>query len=182
MKTMADGNSMSFVPHEGAGAFDNYLAMNLPEKPAKELALKLENWSGLHLTTRGEAHITVLTPIEFQKLRRVVSIREINELATQAGIQKSIVDIRCLGRGKLTIADKEESAFFVVVKSPELLAIRGKVAALFLSKGGRASEFNPDTFYPHITIGFTKRDLHFEDGIVKDETACIADLKMVAAK
>ena len=33
-------------------------------------------------------------------------------------------------------------------------------------------------FYPHITLGFTKRDLHFEDGVRKDKSTCVADLNL----
>jgi hypothetical protein len=176
MATIADGKAMAFTPHVGRGDFDNYLAMNLPKMPAADLAAKLDNRFDEHLQTRGEAHITVISPVEFQKLRSLVSIQEINQIAERDKIQESPVEVVCLGRGKLEINHNEERTYYVVVKSVALADIRREIFALFQKKGGRGEDFNPELFFPHITVGFTKRDLHYEDGVIKDESSCEADL------
>lgn len=71
---------------------------------------------------------------------------------------------------------KEIKTYFLVVGSPALLAIRKKISKLFVEKGGQAKDFVADNFFPHVTIGFTQRDLFESDGVVKDATSCILPL------
>jgi len=58
-----------------------------------------------------------------------------------------------------------EETFLVLVDSPKLRKIRGKIWRLFVKKGGEPSAWDPAWFFPHITIGYTKRDLHELDVI-----------------
>jgi 2'-5' RNA ligase len=80
--------------------------------------------------------------------------------------------------GKLNIDGVEEKTFYIVVESPELVAIRQEIQNLFLLKGGNEKDFVAENFYPHITIGYTKRDLHDEDGIIKDAKSCISKISL----
>ncbi len=166
--------STPFITHTDNSKFGSYLVMNLPYTPLKELHARLEKIQKVKLKNRGEAHITVITPVEFSEVLAPVgvTIQEINEIATQLDIQKSSFDIICLGR-----SNKDKLAtYYIVVKSEDLLKLRGQVEQLYLSKGGSLGTFSAKKFYPHITVGFTKRDLHESDGAIKDEQSCIAEL------
>lgn len=168
------GELVKFIPHTGSGKFGSYLSLNLPYPPAKALYDQVQKSEGIKIKTRGEAHITVITPVEFDEILSPagVSISEINAIAEEKAIQSSKFDIVCLGRatkGKL-------ATYYVVVKSQDLLSIRSAVEELYLKKGGKADGFSASNFHPHITIGFTKRDLHESDGAIKDVKSCIGGL------
>lgn len=163
------GNLVPFQAH------DNALAMNIPYPPIAELRQQLEKNLQQNLdffkswNTQGEAHITVITPPEFEGvLSKKLSMNEINELAINEKIQLSDVKVLGLGNGKAIIADKNEETFFVLVSSQKLNTIRQSIHAAFVAKGGAPEGWDYKTFYPHITVGFTKRDLHIQDGVIKD--------------
>jgi len=161
-------------------AHSNYVAINLNFTPVEGLLNQLKEESKLKLQSRGEAHITLITPIEFNKaLAEKLKIGELNELAKEMDIQDSPFEVICLGRGEKVISNEKESNFFVVIKSDKLFEYRKKVEELFIKKGGKEGLFLPDHFYPHITVGFTKRDLHENDGVIKDAKSCYASLNMV---
>lgn len=159
--------------------YDNYLTMNINYDPIKKLMVQLNDHRKIPLKDRGESHITVITPVEYDNvLKGKVSINEINAIAAREKIQKTAFEIVCIGKGSVKLQDKEESTFYIVARSPGLLKIRKEVQQLFIKKGGAKEAFNPDNYYPHITLGFTKRDLHENDGIIKDKKSCIADVKV----
>lgn len=157
------------LSHQGTGQFSTYLSMDIQYSPVKKLWKDTEKLTGLKLKNRGEAHITTITPPEyFHQLKGVVTIDEIEEIARKNSIQSSKFEVVCLGRGK----KDDMSTFYVVVKSKDLLDIRREVENLYLKKAGQPGKFKADRFYPHITVGFNKRDLHESDGIIKDEKTC----------
>jgi hypothetical protein len=47
----------------------------------------------------------------------------------------------------------------------------------FENSGGRPGDFDADKFYSHITVGFTDRDLHEADGVIKNMDSCVAPVK-----
>lgn len=170
-----DTSSMPFVPHLGPGAFDNALALNVPYHALKELRAKIEKQTGLTLeyykgwAQEGEAHVTVITPVEYwEVLRPYISIDEINNIATTHKIQETSLLILGIGRGKSVFKGKEEQTFFIIAASSRLKVLRQAVWKEFVKKGGNPEAFNPNDFYPHITIGYTLRDLHIQDGVYKD--------------
>jgi 2'-5' RNA ligase len=176
-----DGSGMKFIEHSGKGAMDSYLAMNLPFEPMAALFQQFQGQISHKLINRGEAHITVITPVEYsQQLKPFgITIEKINEIAEAMKIQKSSFQIVCLGKGQSNIDNKEEETYFIVVHSEDLLKIRRKVQSLLAnSKNGAKSDFQADKFYSHITLGFTKRDLHEADGVIKNNDSCIADLSL----
>jgi hypothetical protein len=169
--------SAPFLAHEGTGAFDNYLSMNLPFAPAEALWKALEKQVNQPLKNRGEAHITVISPPEFsQVLGKVLTMKDINEIATNMAIQNARFTPLCLGRAQVSLEGKLEQSYFVVVRSEDLVNIRRAIFDRYVAKGGEASLWDPLHFYPHITIGFTKQDLHEEgNGVRKGINACFCE-------
>jgi 2'-5' RNA ligase len=151
-------------------ASKNYISYDLEYKPFEEMRLKLEKDQAVKLKNRGEAHITLVTPPEFEKLSQKLKPEEIHELAEKFLKTKPIYEKVCVGSGSLQIKSQAEKTFYVVIKSKELFKFRKKLAKLAkISK----DQFDPNLFYPHVTLGFTERDLHFEDGVIKNEKSCL---------
>lgn len=157
---------VAFEPHPG------YLAMNILFFPVRGLFDEVQDETDLDLITRGEAHITVLAPKEYAAVSQVLGDSGINGIAERSKIQSSKFEIVCLGRGTV----KENSTFFIVVKSPDLVKIRQTVLDEYAAKGGKGQPFEANHYYPHITVGFTKTDLHEEQGVIKDQRSCIAKI------
>ena len=169
-----------FIYHQAKTPFGSYLALNLEFKPYNDLRLLLEKELGVTLIHRGEAHITVISPIEFdQVLSRKISIDKINTLALKLNLQKSGFRLHCVGRGEAKVNEKFEKTYYVVVESKDLFEIRKKIHSAFIQAGGDPKKFDPMNYYPHVTLGFTLKDLHYEDGIVKDAKSCIYPLKTI---
>jgi hypothetical protein len=169
-----NAQKMPFLPHVGSGAFDNYLSMNIPYHPAKKVFEQLVRMEKMPLKNRGEAHITVITPVEYWQVLKPqgVGIEEINDIASKNMIQQAAFQVSCVGRGSAEVSGKQEHTYYLVVTSEELLKIREQVQLLFQQKGGDPKKFSPANFYPHITLGFSQRDLHESDGVIKDIKSC----------
>lgn len=168
-----------FLAHSGTGAFDNYLAMNLPFAPVETLWKALEKaLGGVALKNRGEAHITVVAPPEFTSvLSKVLTMQEINEIATSLKIQSARFTPLCVGRAQVTLEGKMEQTYYVVVQSEDLVNIRRAVFRKYCEKGGEPSLWDPQHYYPHITVGFTKQDLHEEsNGVRKGVNSYFLDI------
>lgn len=170
-----DAASMPFISHTGPGAFDNVLAQNLPYENFKTLRAELNKHVGGELdfykgwNPRGEAHVTVITPVEYwEALRPYMSMEEINQIARENHIQQHAPEILGMGTGRLDIDGTEEKTYFVIVAAPHLLQVRRAVCKEFVRRGGKAEDFIPEVFYPHVTVAYTKRDLHIQDGVIKD--------------
>jgi hypothetical protein len=154
---------------------DNSLAMNITYAPIKNLRQKLNQALGKDLdyfktwNENGEAHITVVTPDEyFNVLKSKLTMREIEAIAERYEIQSSKINVLGIGSGKVSLDGKDEETFFVIVDSADLRLIRQMIFYEFTRRGGDRSAFDPTWFFPHITIGYTKRDLHEADGIIKN--------------
>lgn len=146
--------------------------MNINFAPVKELFNQINQEVTLNKKkARTEAHITVITPVEFRNVLEPVGldINEINRIALNNNIQKSQFDVICIGK-----AEREsKSTYYLVIKSEDLLKIRREVFKVYIAKGGVPSRWDPELFYPHITIGYTDRDLHLEsDGVYKGINSC----------
>lgn len=167
-----------FISHRGTAPMQNYLAQNVDEQAVARLRVDVENGVQRKLGHRNEAHLTVITPVEFdQVLSKKMKMDEIDAIAEKMKIQSSVFKPVCVGRGSLTLDGAEQSTYYIVVDSEPSFKIRHAVQDLFISRGGKADLFNADHFYPHVTIGYTLRDLHYEEGVVKDERSCIYSLK-----
>ncbi|KHD88909.1 MAG: hypothetical protein OM95_06740 [Bdellovibrio sp. ArHS] len=169
--------SIASVDSNKKKSTSSYLSLELPYTAFEKLRTELEKSQHVSLQHRGEAHITVITPPEYKKIQKKVSMKEINALAEQMDLKKAPYKLLCVGQGKVEDRGHKESTYYVVVESDRLFQIRKAVQLLYTSKGGSAQDFNPEAFYPHVTLGFTKRDLHLEDGVIKDASSCIYSLR-----
>lgn len=178
--TILDGSKESFISHQGPGQFDTYLTLELPFSPAAEFFKQLLLLKRFQLANRGEAHITVISPVEFwKKLETRLTMQEIDKLALDENLQSMKFDVKCLGMGEALVGNKREKAFYLVIESFELMNFRTKIRDLFVSKGGDPALFNPKDWYPHITIGFTLRDLHESDKVYKNEASCHLPINLI---
>jgi hypothetical protein len=168
---------LAFKPHHGSRPFGSYLTMNVNYQPMAQLLTLFSTHYQHPLKSRGEAHITVITPVEYDKvLKKHITISEIDHIALAMNIQSSAFEVVCLGRGKARVSQKVEETFYVVLNSTDLLAIRQKIQDLYVKKGGDAKDFLVQHYYPHITLGFTSKDLHEGDGVIKNTQSCYAKL------
>jgi hypothetical protein len=88
----------------------------------------------------GEAHITVISPPEYEVLAKVnISIEDINTIATAHRIQASKFRVVCLGMVELD----ENIVYQLIVSSSDLVDIRTKLFQLYWSKGGNTALFDP---------------------------------------
>ena len=174
-KSVLNNQDLPFNSHRGDGRFDSTLAMNVQYAPVKSLREELVQALGRELKfftlwqPTGEAHITVITPVEyFDKIKPYLSIERIEAIAQELNIQNSKFDILGLGRGQATLQEKTEETYFIIVRSENLLNIRKQIYAEYLQNGGPEGLWDPNLFYPHITVGYTLRDLHIDDGVIKN--------------
>lgn len=158
----------------------SYLSVNVFYSPLTNVRSQIEQWEKRPLVHRGEGHITVLTPDEYQQLITVLSGELINEVALLNRIQQVPFEVVCVGRGHKQEANKTLYTYFIVINSSELIRIREALQTLYITRGGRESEFIPEIYQPHITIGFTERDLHAHDGVEKNKSSCYSEIQLKA--
>jgi len=173
------GQSESYIRHSGDQRFANYIGVNLKFAPYQKLFNELQNKFG-PLKNRGDAHVTVITPVEYEDvLKSHLSISEIHDLAEKFKLQEASFKAICLARSIADLKDHpQESTYYVVLEAPDLVQFRRRVFEAFVAKGGSSKTFDPEHFYPHITIGFSLRDLHESDGVKKDKSSCVAKLTL----
>ncbi|RUS30262.1 hypothetical protein BC938DRAFT_479639 [Jimgerdemannia flammicorona] len=162
-----------FVPHTAPQPFASWLGQQLDFTYVKPIFDAL-NATDKTLITRGESHITVITPPEFDGALHLanVTIDEINAIALKNHIQAAQFKIVCLGQEHILLDKEEYRVFSVLIDAPDLRKIREDVFRLFASKGGNTGLFDPHAFWPHITVGFNQRDLFIQDNIYKGYNAC----------
>jgi 2'-5' RNA ligase len=165
----------TFHSHIGEGQFDSTLAMSIRYSPIKSLREQIQSALKINLdyfkgwNPNGEAHVTVITPVEFYHvLKNKLSMKEIEAIADKYDIQESMLSLHGIGSAKEMVEGKEEETFFVIVDSANLRNIRQQIFYEFTRRGGDRGAFDPAWFFPHITIGYTKRDLHESDGVKKN--------------
>lgn len=169
-RSALDNSEVAFIPHTIPKPYQSYVSYEIAYPPVKELLEELKKTTG-PLTDRGEAHITVITPPEFDRvLSKVLKIEEINELVLAENIQRATYEPVCIGSG----SKDDRKTYYVVVRSPELLRLREAVHKLYLEKNGKEI-FDPGNYYPHITLGYINGDVHEDDGLKKNDKTCLPD-------
>ena len=148
----------------------SYISLDLEYPEYQQTLNRLDTFLSTKLVNRGEAHITVITPPEFKTLSANANPESLHQ-DWQDWKTKNFSKV-CLGEGVLKEKNKVLKTYYVVVESPELLAFRK-----FLKEKYAAKDFNAETFYPHITLGFTEKDLHFEQGVIKSPKSCPKELQ-----
>lgn len=167
-KEVFNTSSQKFIFHTDNHPYGSYIIQYLPYQPVNDFFNDLEKKLNKPLKNRGEAHITIITPVEYnQVLKPFVSIQEISELAVKMDIQNWKFKILGLGEAQAKLDGVDNQTYFLIVKSKKALEFRNKVFNLYVKNGGHASRFDPFNFYSHITVGFTKRDLYESDGVIK---------------
>lgn len=154
----------------------NYVSLDLAYPYYKLLLDKLEGRLKKPLKNRGEAHITLITPPEYQVLALKMKPERIHELANEFIEKNPPITNVCLGHFQKNIAGAANHTYYVVIHSPELFSFRKQIAA---ASGLSKAEFDPELFYPHVTLGFTERDFHYEDGARKNAESCPDNLKAI---
>lgn len=179
-----NAESVKFIEHTGPGEWDNYLMMNLAFPPVAEVFKQLLVKEKTQLTSRGEAHLTIITPVEYWKVLRLapaeITMNEINDLARKSKIQSLSFKPICVGEASAPVEEKTERTFYIVVESKEVMKLRETIRQLYLSRGGEPKMFNSsEGFYPHITVGFTKKDLYESDKVRKNKETCKFELDLI---
>lgn len=131
----------------------------------------------LNLEDRREAHITIVTPPEFQS--SLTKVFTVNEMLNRysSSIQALPFEVVCVGSRKSS--NGQSHVFYLVVKSHELSNIRFDLAQEAELRGRTQSiplVFKPEAFWPHITIGYIKGDV-FE--FTKGPESCLVDVELV---
>jgi len=159
----SETRGVTFKSSSESGPYGSYITRNL-DYPKYEKVFEQLKKNYPKLKNRGEAHITVLTPVEFYCYFKTAgtTIKQLEDMIGPFIHENGFkVDFSIESLGSHQVDEKE--TFFIIVNSQDLIKLRKKWATL-PNKG-----FKPEVFYPHITIGFTDQDLHSSQGVVKDE-------------
>ncbi len=149
----------------------SYLSLDLAYPYYKRIHDTLESKLKTTLVTHGEAHITLVTPPEFEVLATKIPVATLHQMADKFIKTNPGFAHVCLGLGEKFGAGK---TYYVVVESADFLIFREALARMSqLPK----DLFDPNKFYPHVTLGFTQRDLHLDDGVVKNSDSCPEQLQ-----
>ncbi|KAI8986444.1 hypothetical protein BDB01DRAFT_610368 [Pilobolus umbonatus] len=125
------------------------------------------------LQNRNEAHITVISPPEYDILAASgMTIDEINSIALDMSIQSSVFDIICIGKEDVIVNRERSVVYQFIVHSPNLLAIRRKIFQLYSDYNGNTALFDPESYWPHVTIGYTLTDVFVQHGVYKGSNVC----------
>ena len=117
---LAQALSLATVAHAGepgaAPVNPGQLNLSVPFEPIQKLFEEVKTSFDLPaLRSRGEAHITVLTPPEFQRVfASQFTAQEVMDIMRQEGLEQSHYDTVCLGHVSAEIRGQEQKAFFVL--------------------------------------------------------------------
>ncbi|CAO3700796.1 unnamed protein product [Rhizopus microsporus] len=151
---------------------DSWLGMSIDFKYIKPVFEEL-NSTATPLLNRGESHITIISPPEFAVLASAgVTIEQVNDIARKNKIQSSKFKIVCLGKEDVVINNVRKIVYQIIIKSEDLVKIRREIFKLYVQKKGNTALFDPESFWPHITVGFTSSDVFLEQGVYKGANVC----------
>lgn len=163
------------VPFSSQFSEDGALIRNVHYPSVNALIPQLNALYQLDLEDRGESHITVITPPDFNSsLNKVFNIQEI--LARYSGsIQDHSFQVLCVGSQKSS--NGKNQVFYLVVESTGIRDIRfdlAQEANLRAQNQNIPMVFKPEVFWPHITIGYVNGDVFEYD---KGLDSCLRDVK-----
>lgn len=174
---------------EQAGAIQNkgsHWAVSIPFASISELTEQLKSASDLKLKNRGEAHITILTPDDLKLLQLTPEkTSRILSIAQREPFSHVRFNVSCLGGIQTGNRTTDPKVFYIVVDSEDILNFRRKIREELFDNSACSSpdqDFCPDHYFPHITIGFTKSDIHprVRDKIKKNKETCVAPIQLIA--
>lgn len=135
-----------------------YISLTLNQHYVFNVKKIIESDQDLFLKDRGEAHITIFNPMEWAAIKNYVTSFDLEKF------NQTQFHVLCLGRGVV----KEKSTYFLVVQSRFLMNYREELIKKIEAKNKVHFDFTP--YRPHITVGFTHDDLHYQDGV--DKAVC----------
>jgi len=154
----------------------NWLAVNLDFQHYEKVRKQLETLIGRPLKHRGEAHITLISPPEFESFAKVISMSELEKELGTDRVQNLEFEEICIGKGsKAKGSTQKIETFFIVVESKAIRSLRLQIQDILVKRGHK--QFKAEAFDPHITLGFDERDLHKEEGITKSRASCFFPLQ-----
>jgi len=183
-ESLMHGSKVKFQSHNDPHPYMTYLQQTLDFNAVKHLYTSLQA-SNPHLQNRGDAHITVINPQEYDQVlsKAGVTMHEIERIALRHHIQSAKFTPLCMGRSRVNIRAGPDEVYFIVVKSPALVKIRQEVQKLYVKKGGEISLFQAEAFWPHITVAFTKSDVFlFPDQVFKGLNACVKPVRVLRSR
>ncbi|KAF9096277.1 hypothetical protein BGX23_011667 [Mortierella sp. AD031] len=154
-------STVPFIPHTGNATFTNWVGLNVDFKYIQPVFQKVNSTLSLGngtLISRGESHITVILPPEYDNILK-----------------------KCLGRVQAVTQPGnvfQQSVQLIVKNYKDILAYRQDVFKLFVKKGGNPALFAAENYQPHLTLGFKNRDLFVEDGVFKGKNACFHKVQL----
>ncbi|KAI8876308.1 hypothetical protein K501DRAFT_298893 [Backusella circina FSU 941] len=88
------------------------------------------------LLTRGESHITVISPPEYAVLSKYgnVTIDDINTIALKHNIQGSVFEVVCLGKEDVVISNVRKLVYQIIVRASNLVKIREAIFKLYVKQ------------------------------------------------
>jgi 2'-5' RNA ligase len=164
------------VPFSSQFSEDGALIRNVNYEAVNALIPQIETKYGVKLEDRGESHITVLTPPEaqgwFTKDKKgvnfLISTEEL-QFKYSRTLQDTDFEIKCVGQ---LSNDEGKHVFYLVVTSKDIEKVREEIQEELEQRAkftGKATQFDKNKYYPHITIGYVKGDIH---GPAKDKDTC----------
>jgi hypothetical protein len=168
-----DPKSDGFVSH------GNYLAVQPPGSPFREVVSELEKRVSGKLQSDSSAQVTVISPAEYEILKTKINMKEIEDIALWLEIQSADLKPVCVGQGLEKVDGLNEQSYFVVLKSDTLTRIRREISSLFIERGGDIDVFMPDQYQPSLPLGFTMAETSASQAaaqsnvlVSKDQNTC----------
>ncbi|KAJ9530140.1 hypothetical protein QJQ45_023423 [Haematococcus lacustris] len=189
-KQALDGSKVAFTPRVFGNATNKYagswLGFQLSWALYEPIFAQLNSTAGVApLVNRGDVYITTISTAEYAVLSSLssITIQDINAIAMASDIQASSFVPHCVARFRKSLVTPAvvDEAYNVPASSADLVAIRQRVSDLYQMLGGEPGMFNPTSFLPHITLGFSRRNMGDADGVFKGENACWAPISLVYA-
>ncbi|MBL7664789.1 MAG: hypothetical protein JNM93_06615 [Bacteriovoracaceae bacterium] len=134
---------------------------------------------GKELKSPTDALIEVVSAEEMQLLTAKLSNSDIISLTNSISKEMINFGISCLGSASLVVNNVTESAYFFIHKRESLIFVRREIQRLYELKGGDKNSFDPEAYLPNLSLAFTNIDLNKVDGIVRDYSTCLKNIKVI---
>jgi len=155
---------------------EDWLGLPLNFAPIEEVRKELEKKIGRTLNSKGEAHVTVITSPEWRTLGQYLKMDVLDGLVVKEKMMGAKIKVKCLKKITATVNGKVEESWFVSLEAPELKEYRNEVWRRYVAAGGLPEDFDWKRWHPHITVGFTAKEVHDEDKVTKEKSRCEIDL------
>jgi len=156
-------------------AEDDSVALTFAGAGSSVLASRVEGQTGKPLTPAPRAQLILITPLEWAMLKQHLGMPAVREMAQKLGLMKMELKAVCLKRMDSQTKGGAHESWFVQVEAPEGLAFRRAIWRTYLSKGGRAEDFEWKRWVPHVLVGTRGPMNHDADYVHRNRLPCVAD-------